>query len=96
MLHHEESITLLCHHRPDLGADNTDLDIIAAELGDLPLALYLAGSFLACYPHAVTPAAYIAQLRQPDPLEHYSLQGQTLTRELSPTQHDNTSPAPLR
>ena len=69
-------------------ADDTDLEAIAAELGDLPLALHLAGSFLARYRQAITPTAYLAQLRQPDLLAHRSLQGWKLTRELSPTQHE--------
>jgi hypothetical protein len=88
ILQRDESRALLRHHRPDLGADNADLKAIAAELGDLPLALHLAGSFLARYHHAITPAAYLAQLQQPDLLAHRSLQGGTLTRELSPTGHE--------
>jgi tetratricopeptide (TPR) repeat protein len=83
-----ESLALLRHHRPDLGADDADLNAIAAELGDLPLALHLAGSFLARYRQAIPPATYLAQLRQPDLLAHRSLQGGTLTRELSPTRHE--------
>ncbi|MFL5333032.1 MAG: TIR domain-containing protein, partial [Geminicoccaceae bacterium] len=42
-----ESVELLHGHRPDLAADDPMLDAIAAELGDLPLALHLAGSYLA-------------------------------------------------
>jgi tetratricopeptide (TPR) repeat protein len=88
ILQRDESLALLRHHRPDLSTDDADLDAIAAELGDLPLALHLAGSFLARYRHALTPATYLAQLRQPDLLTHRSLQGGTLTRELSPTWHE--------
>jgi tetratricopeptide (TPR) repeat protein len=88
MLQRGESLALLRRHRADLGANDADLDAIAAELGDLPLALHLAGSFLARYRQAVTPAAYVAQLRQPDLLAHPSLQGRQLTRDLSPTQHE--------
>ena len=47
-----ESLALLRKHRPDLAPDDPVLDAIAAELGDLPLALHLAGSFLARYRHA--------------------------------------------
>jgi len=79
---------LLHHHRPDLAADEADLNAIAAELGDLPLALHLAGSFLARYRQAVTPALYLAQLRQSELLEHPSLQGWKLARDLSPTEHE--------
>jgi hypothetical protein len=88
ILQRDESLTLLHHHRPDLGPDNADLRAIAAELGDLPLALHLAGSFLARYRYTITPAAYLAQLRQPNLLDHLSLQGWQLTRDLSPTQHE--------
>ena len=41
-----ESLTLLCRHRPDLAGDDPALDAIAAELGNLPLALHLAGTYL--------------------------------------------------
>jgi tetratricopeptide (TPR) repeat protein len=88
ILQRGESLALLRHYRPDLGADDADLGAIAAELGDLPLALHLAGSFLARYRQAVTPAGYLAQLRQPDLLAHPSLQGWRLTRDLSPTLHE--------
>ena len=46
-----ESLTLLHRHRSDLAADDLGLDAIAAELGDLPLALHLAGSYLALGRH---------------------------------------------
>ena len=61
-----ESVALLRGFRPDLPESDPDLDQIAAELGDLPLALHLAGSYLKRYARAVTPAAYLAQLRAPD------------------------------
>jgi hypothetical protein len=44
-----ESRALLHKHRPDLGEDHPALAAIAAELGHLPLALHLAGSFLRRY-----------------------------------------------
>jgi hypothetical protein len=88
MLQRDESLAVLRHHRPDLSADDADLNAIAAELGDFPLALHLAGSFLARYRQAVTSAAYLAQLRQPDLLAHHSLEGRNLTRDLSPTGHE--------
>jgi hypothetical protein len=80
-----ESLDLLCKHRPDLAPDNPALDAIAEELGDLPLALHLAGSFLARYRHAPAgePAAYLAAVRRPDLLAHRSL---TIEGE-SPTGH---------
>ena len=59
---------------------------IAAELGDLPLALDLAGSFLKTYRRVVSPEQYLAQLRRPNLLDHPSLQGRAAA--LSPTGHD--------
>ena len=83
-----ESIALLRQYRSDLAEDDAGLNAIAANLGDLPLALHLAGSFLARYRYAVTPSAYLAQLQQPGWLEHPSLQGWKLTRDISPTLHE--------
>jgi hypothetical protein len=82
-----KSVELLRGFRPDLGEDPA-LDEIAAELGDLPLALHLAGSFLACYRHASAgrPAKYLEQLRHGDLLDHPSLQGRG--SEASPTDHE--------
>jgi tetratricopeptide (TPR) repeat protein len=81
-----ESIALLREHRPDLDDGDPELAAIAEELGDLPLALHLAGSFLERYQHAEfgAPAAYLAQLRRPDLLDHRSL----TEGDLSPTGHD--------
>jgi tetratricopeptide (TPR) repeat protein len=56
-------------------ADDAALDAICAELGDLPLALHLAGSFLACYRSTTTPAGYLAELHSTALLGHESLQG---------------------
>jgi len=79
-----ESIALLRKFVTDLS--DADADAIADELGDLPLALHLAGSFLARYWGRVTPADYLARLRQPDLLTHRSLVGRHLDH--SPTAHD--------
>jgi len=81
-----ESLELLCKHRNDLAVDDGGLDAIAEELGDLPLALHLAGSFLRQYRHAPlgTPAHYLAALRVPDLLQHPSL----TAGGASPTEHD--------
>jgi hypothetical protein len=75
----------LREYRPDLSADSPDLDAIAEELGDLPLALDLAGRYLDKYRHEVTPAAYLADIRRPEILEHPSLRR---ARGISPTKHD--------
>lgn len=77
----DQSITLLGLHRPEL-LDSQDLDLIAATLGDLPLALHLAGSFLARYHTVVTPSAYLGQLADTSVL-HPSLR----SAAWSPTGH---------
>lgn len=61
----EESCALLRRYRSDLTAGNTDLRQIAEILGDLPLALHLAGSFLRRYRHDAfgQPDPYLLGLR---------------------------------
>ena len=86
VLDRKESILLLQKHWPDLTVDDADLDAIAEELGDLPLALHLAGGFLSKYHRIVTPTAYLSQLRDKALLEHPSLEGRGTT--LSPTDHE--------
>ena len=81
----QESVALLRKHRHDLPANSPELDAIAEELGDLPLALDLAGRYLDKYRHEVTPAAYLADIRRPELLEHHSLRQ---ARGISPTKHD--------
>lgn len=61
------------------------LDQIAATLGDLPLAIHLAGSFLHRY-QRITPTRYLVQLEQLGPLQHPSLQGRG--KGYSPTAHE--------
>ncbi|HEY0739096.1 MAG TPA: tetratricopeptide repeat-containing protein, partial [Herpetosiphonaceae bacterium] len=60
-----------------------ELEAIAAALGDLPLALHLAGSFLAKYRHAITPLQYLQRLHTPTILDDRSLR----SAGLSPTKH---------
>jgi tetratricopeptide (TPR) repeat protein/MinD-like ATPase involved in chromosome partitioning or flagellar assembly len=79
-----ESIALLGQFRPDLAADDPDLAQIAAELGDLPLALYLAGRYLGMYRDDLAPAAYLAEV-QAALLEHPSLIGED--QAITPTKH---------
>lgn len=57
---------------------------IAALLGHLPLALYLAGSFLHRYRH-IAPATFAQQLRDGEPLQHPALRGRGV--RYSPTGH---------
>ncbi len=78
----ENSINLLRKFRPKL--TDSEVNPIAAELGDLPLALHLAGNFLARYPR-VTLADYLIQLRAVNPLAHPALQGRGA--DYSPTGH---------
>lgn len=67
------------------GFDGATADKIAQEVGDLPLALYLAGSFLRRY-QQISPADYLRQLRAIGLLDHPSLQGRGTTH--SPTGHE--------
>ncbi len=86
LLDRPNSIELLRKHRPELSADDPILDAIADELGDLPLALRLAGGYLKSYRQAVTPRQYLEQLREGKLLEHPSLQGRGTG--FSATEHD--------
>ncbi len=79
-----DSVALLRRFRVDLAEGDPVLDEIAEELGDLPLALHLAGSFLARDRFDVTPTGYLEQLRRPDLLAHRSL----VAGDWSPTQHE--------
>ncbi len=80
-----DSISLLKAHRDDL--THEDADRIAAELGDLPLALYLAGCYLDTYRATISPSAYLEALRQA-PLNHGSLLGRGMDG-YQPTDHDS-------
>ncbi|HEX7182951.1 MAG TPA: tetratricopeptide repeat protein [Thermoanaerobaculia bacterium] len=88
ILQREASVELLRGFRPDLPANDPALHAIAEELGDLPLALHLAGSFLARYAQSPfgQPSAYLEQLGRGDLLAHPSLQGRG--DEISPTDHE--------
>jgi tetratricopeptide (TPR) repeat protein len=84
VLSRAESVALLRKFRSNLTDDEANM--IAEELGDLPLALHLAGSYLARYRHAVAPSDYLAQLRDKALLDHPSLQGRGAT--FRPTGHE--------
>jgi tetratricopeptide (TPR) repeat protein len=87
VLSRAESIELLHKHRADLSAVHADA--IAAELGDLPLALHLAGSYLHTYrddPLLGDPSDFLAELRDKKLLDHPALRGHDVTH--SPTGHD--------
>ncbi|HEY0737311.1 MAG TPA: tetratricopeptide repeat protein [Herpetosiphonaceae bacterium] len=78
-----ESLALLHRFRPDLPAQDPNLHAIAEALGDLPLALHLAGSFLAKYRRAITIMQYRQRLQAPTILDDRSLRA----AGLSPTKH---------
>lgn len=75
-----ESVELLRRFRADLLESEPALDEIAAELGDLPLALHLAGSFLRAYRNSAygEPEAYLESLRQTALLAPPSMEGRGL------------------
>lgn len=96
-----ESVALLRQHRVD--APLAILEAIAAELGDLPLALHLAGSYLHRYGRVLSAEQYLHHLRDPTPdpapdpashptsaappAWHPSLQPAGLAADASPTRH---------
>lgn len=84
-LQRHESIAFLRRHNPDSTDDDT-LDAIARALGDLPLALHLAGNYLKRYQEICTPTDYLRQLHvTPALLMHPSL----ATNGISPTRHSH-------
>lgn len=78
-----ESITFLQHLADEI-SDN-EAYMVAQEVGDWPLALHLAGSFLYRYKN-ILPQEYVTQLRKERLLHHASLQGQYA--RYSPTGHE--------
>ncbi len=79
-----ESIILLRKHVPE--GNSTDLESIAAELGDLPLALHLAGSYLEQSEGAVTPQGYLQRIHTKGVRSLPALRGEGV--DSSPTQHE--------
>ncbi|BCL79619.1 tetratricopeptide repeat protein [Ktedonobacteria bacterium brp13] len=83
----EKSVELLGMYRSDLSVP--DREQIAQELGNLPLALSLAGSYLREYeggPLGV-PSHYLTAQRRVSPLEHKSLQQEGTTYTTGHTEH---------
>lgn len=72
-LEREESVKLLGEYRPDFSTE--ERSAIAEELGDLPLAVNLAGNYLEEYQESPLGTAenYLTALRQTSPLLHRSL-----------------------
>jgi tetratricopeptide (TPR) repeat protein/transcriptional regulator with XRE-family HTH domain len=87
LLPRQQSIELLGSYRPDLARDDPRLDAVAEKLGDLPLALHLAGRYLLVYRAEVGLDDYLAELDQPALIEHASLLGEGLDDSPSPTHH---------
>ncbi len=87
VLPREKSVELLGTYRSDLSAG--DRALIAQELGDLPLALSVAGSYLHTYQESRlgVPKHYLLALRQVSPLEHSSLQQEGSTYTTGHTEH---------
>ncbi|QIN84281.1 tetratricopeptide repeat protein [Rubrobacter tropicus] len=85
VLDREQSVELLRSRCPGLELEEDDLVAVAKELGDLPLALDLAGRFLYEYRDIVSPSGYVEQLRAVEPVNHPSLRR---TEGYSPTDHE--------
>lgn len=69
-------VGLLRSYRPDLAPDTPALAELCALLGDLPLALHLAGSYLESFGGDAAlgdPRSLLAALRAADPLAHEAL-----------------------
>lgn len=74
-LDRQDSLSLLGSARSDLTNDDPVLNAIAKELGDLPLALHLAGLFLAKFRHSALGSLdkYLEALRRSSVLTHRSM-----------------------
>src|SRR6266568_842582 len=84
VLPHGDGLSLLGRYRPPATPeDAAALADVAAELGQLPLALHLAGSYLRRYRTAISPVAFLDQLRTSHIIEHRSL----TAAGISPTRH---------
>jgi tetratricopeptide (TPR) repeat protein len=84
----DDGVQLLRGQSPNLPGGEPEvtkaLEEIVIELGGLPLALHLAGCYLNLM--QISPAEYLAQLRECSPLDHESLQSGDSP---SPTGHDD-------
>ena len=80
LLTRAESVALLKKFLKDL--DEGTADQIADVMGDLPLALHLAGSYLDYYKGDITPKEYLEEW-QSEKLKHESMAGEWL--EFKPT-----------
>jgi tetratricopeptide (TPR) repeat protein len=84
LLERPDSLDLLTGLRDDLEADDPDLNVIAGDLEDMPLAVKLAGSFLNTLRKDLRPGEYLNALRQGEPPKPHMLRA----GGYSPTGHD--------
>ena len=84
VLYRHESVSLL-KQLINIESQNQNplLEEIADEVGDLPLALHMAGRYLLRYRRIIRPEAYLARLKNPQLLQHPSF----TTGGISPTRH---------
>lgn len=80
-----QSVGLLRSRCPSVQLEEADLAAVAEELGDLPLALDLAGRFLYEYRDLISPSGYVKELRAVEPVDHPSLRR---SEGYSPTDHE--------
>ncbi len=85
VLDREQSVELLRSRAPGIQLEETDLVAVAEVLGDLPLALDLAGRFLYEYRDIISPSGYVEELRAVELVEHPSLRR---SEDYSPTEHE--------
>ncbi|MGF1473449.1 MAG: tetratricopeptide repeat protein [Rubrobacteraceae bacterium] len=85
VLDSQHSLELLQSRCQGVQMEEDDLVAIAEELGDLPLALDLAGRFLFEYRDIVSASEYVEELQSVEPLKHRSLQQ---SDGYSPTSHE--------
>jgi tetratricopeptide (TPR) repeat protein len=83
----EDSLALLRQYRPDLSVDDLAIKAIADLVGDLPLALHLAGSYLRECKDDIKPEEYVAEFKTMPLLDHESLRA---ADGVSPTKHLQT------
>lgn len=85
VLDREASLELLRSRCRGIQMEENDLVAVAEELGDLPLALDLAGRFLYAYRNLVSPSEYVEELQAVEPIDHRSLRQ---SDGYSPTDHE--------
>jgi len=84
----DKAMELLCKGRPEALEDEEEreaADAICDTLGDLPLAVALAGAYLESYKHDVTLSQYLEELRQQPVLKNAALVD--FVQDPSPTGH---------